>query len=459
MRKFLTLFGLIALFAIPLFAQTHTTATVEDTQTISGNKTFSGSLTVTGNGAAGNAAIKNSSTDAVQYVSSTGSDTNDGLSWGTAKANISAAVAALPVDYGNGKAMGSVYVACGVKIPSGKEVTIGPFTKLHQTPCQTVSRSGGITYSGTSTAITCTDAPTTYNGDGGIFDVNLIVSNNAGSGIAINECTWFKLLQVQIIGPGSSSTGIPLLFNNTQKWTEQTNLDLVHISNFACPSVGCVSFQNNCGGQPALCSSFAYGRWRHVVVSPLRGVAFGEQTATSIQGGDWEIQCFGNGTTAITCWQSVGTASVGNNQRMKIGGESPAGPSNTSVSLTSGSATFYPMLNMGFNAGTWTASYGSGGHTGLMVKVIASGTVQLPTTPIAAGACGATVQTYVGGTATTTDTLSTSTQSGPGLTDSLLVDRYWVDSSANFNMKQCNPTANPLTPGGLVVNFLVLRPN
>jgi hypothetical protein len=39
MRKFLTLCALITVLAAPLFAQTHTTVTLEDTQTITGNKT------------------------------------------------------------------------------------------------------------------------------------------------------------------------------------------------------------------------------------------------------------------------------------------------------------------------------------------------------------------------------------------------------------------------------------
>jgi hypothetical protein len=65
--------------------------------TIGGTLGVTGATTLSGNGANGNAAIKSASSDAVQWVSQNGIDTNDGLSPGTAKLTIPAAIAALPI--------------------------------------------------------------------------------------------------------------------------------------------------------------------------------------------------------------------------------------------------------------------------------------------------------------------------------------------------------------------------
>ena len=101
MRKLLLIFLLLA----PAFAQTHTTVTIEDTQTITGAKTISSAgLT------AGNIAAKQFSGDNAIYVSSGGSDSNDGLSWGTAKLTPAAAITAVT---SSGTAPGTIYLACG----------------------------------------------------------------------------------------------------------------------------------------------------------------------------------------------------------------------------------------------------------------------------------------------------------------------------------------------------------
>lgn len=91
MRKILWLFLALTAFSVGARAQTVHHFCPNDQ-----NCTQTGSLTVNGNGNAGNVAIKAASADAIQYVSASGSDSNDGLSWGTAKASISSAIAALP---------------------------------------------------------------------------------------------------------------------------------------------------------------------------------------------------------------------------------------------------------------------------------------------------------------------------------------------------------------------------
>ena len=63
--------------------------------TFTGTNTFSGAVTLSGEGAAGNVVIKPFALDDIQYVSTSGNDTNDGLSWGTARATIAAAITTL----------------------------------------------------------------------------------------------------------------------------------------------------------------------------------------------------------------------------------------------------------------------------------------------------------------------------------------------------------------------------
>ena len=316
---------------------------------------------------------KNASTDAVQYVSGTGNDTNDGLSWGTSKAKIKTAVAALPTI--SSKPSGIVYIGQGVNINSGDEVTIGPWTKLVFTP------STYVTYNGTGTAISCIDAPTTYFGDGGIYDLNLNVTNNAGSGILNNECTWWKMSQVWIQGPGASSTGIPILFSNTQKWTEQSNLDLVHVQNF----VNGITFQDNCASHTG-CTSFSYSRWREVVVSPVGSSNYGFQLQNdaAFNGSDLEIQCFG-GLTAVTCLSLTGTSNI-QFSRLKVGGET-SGPASTGISTTA-STVFSPItLWEHWNAGTWTDSF-SGTQIGYVYNVPGLAFLQATANGLAIGANG-----------------------------------------------------------------------
>lgn len=77
--------------------------------------------TLTGEAAAGNIAIKQASADHTQYVSTSGNDSNDGLSWGTAKLTPLAAINTATNTGTNG---GLVYVACGTYPgPTGTSLT------------------------------------------------------------------------------------------------------------------------------------------------------------------------------------------------------------------------------------------------------------------------------------------------------------------------------------------------
>ena len=97
------------------------------TDSTKNNLNVPGTLTVTGPAnandlAAGNVANKPAVSDAILYVSKNGSDTNDGLSWGSAKATISGAQTALPVSGG------TIYVGFGV-FPIASTLLIGSDTQ------------------------------------------------------------------------------------------------------------------------------------------------------------------------------------------------------------------------------------------------------------------------------------------------------------------------------------------
>lgn len=74
-------------------------------------QTISGTLTLTGSQAlsTGNVALRNFSADRIQYVSTGGNDANDGLSWGTAKLTVQAAINAAT---STGTTPGTVMIGC-----------------------------------------------------------------------------------------------------------------------------------------------------------------------------------------------------------------------------------------------------------------------------------------------------------------------------------------------------------
>jgi hypothetical protein len=87
------------------------TADIPLTKDTNDNLTYNGNVVATTSGPVG--AMKPAISNAIQYVTTTGNDANDGLSWGTAKATIQAAVNALPTTP-DGSTSGVVYVAPGI---------------------------------------------------------------------------------------------------------------------------------------------------------------------------------------------------------------------------------------------------------------------------------------------------------------------------------------------------------
>lgn len=73
--------------------------------------TYSGGTVNASECSGANCALAPNPSDGVQYVSSNGSNTDDGLSWGTAKATVSAAISALPLE--SGVNCGTIHVGAG----------------------------------------------------------------------------------------------------------------------------------------------------------------------------------------------------------------------------------------------------------------------------------------------------------------------------------------------------------
>ncbi len=101
-------------------------AAVNGTLAVGGSTTFSAPLSINAANT-GNVAGKPGSADAVQYVTPEGNDSNDGLSWGTAKLTMAGACAALPGGNASCSAgSGTIFAPpnASVSLPAGTASTI-----------------------------------------------------------------------------------------------------------------------------------------------------------------------------------------------------------------------------------------------------------------------------------------------------------------------------------------------
>lgn len=112
--------------------------------------------------------------------------------------------------------------------------------------------------------------------------------------------------------------------------------------------------------------------------------------------------------------------------------------------LCAGDATSHTMLT----------SYNGGAFLSVPQRV-AVGTAMLGTTAVASGACSSTVTVTATGTLTT-DRIEWTFASAPGTADGLLNLVAWVTAN-NVNFEQCNASSISQTPGGLVLNWAVMR--
>jgi Pectate lyase superfamily protein len=140
-----------------------------------------------------NAALKPSPSDAIQYVSAHGNDSNDGLSLGTAKATIAAAIAALPscVGYGNSTQphCGTIHVGAGTFIQSatlivgGDDVLIGAGTEA------TIIQASATFPTSTPVVDWGNPADTAYNDDGVRIENLTVDANNIAGSTGIYDKT------------------------------------------------------------------------------------------------------------------------------------------------------------------------------------------------------------------------------------------------------------------------------
>jgi hypothetical protein len=93
--------------------------------------------------------------------------------------------------------------------------------------------------------------------------------------------------------------------------------------------------------------------------------------------------------------------------------------------------------------------------TGIVPLIIASGTSTLGSGAIRAGDCASIVTTAATG-ALTSDTISWAFASAPTTADGAL-NYAWYLTNGKVNWKVCNPGAGSITPGGLVINWRVVR--
>lgn len=207
-------------------------------QTIAGNKTFTG--TVLGP----TLAQKYASSDSVIFVSTGGSDSNDGLSAGSAKATIAAALAALPSCTEPTDA--KVYTHCGVIRIGAGTFTISS-TIANTSPYVAITGNGRtstilVAPSG-SCAFTSTASPfNSPRDDAAVWSGFTILGNSASNscGIHVTDEIGFKLREVTIREfTGTGAIGLwqdavsgfderwalddVWLMNNTTDWKQTNN--------------------------------------------------------------------------------------------------------------------------------------------------------------------------------------------------------------------------------------------
>ncbi len=248
--------------------------------------------------------------DAIQYVSPNGNDSNDGLSWGTAKATITAAYTALPpCGYGSRtwSNCGTIYLAAGAWSVSSEISISSPFVQIRGRGEQATR----ILWTGTSgAAFYFTASP--FNGGN--------LSNSAENNPGCNLCD----LSIDGSGAGAGTYGI-----------ETYNIEGFHargvgIQNFAGAGDACyyatasgtnvpnerydvtIEMENCTVGWEAVSPSpyggtFGYG-WHNFWINPLSG-----QTAVVLNGANVSedtMHIIINGSSGSTGFSLLNSASM-----------------------------------------------------------------------------------------------------------------------------------------------------
>ena len=142
--------------------------------TFTGTNLFSNTVTLSGEGASGNVALKSASTDATLFVSTTGSDSNDGLSAGNAKLTGSGAESALP--------------SGGGTVSFGAGTFTGAFTLSKSTKVQCNGNAGPttLTIPNSANVAVVSIAASNSRVTGCVIDGNRANQTTAGAGVTIS---------------------------------------------------------------------------------------------------------------------------------------------------------------------------------------------------------------------------------------------------------------------------------
>ena len=224
-------------FSTPPTLGTLSSLAVSGNATIGGTLGVTGAVTATGNGAAGNVAIKYASADSARYVSASGNDANDGLSMGTAKATIAGAFSSLancsnvPFVFDSGNVQytqpcGTIYVGestAGYTLSSTLNLT-GIFTRIiglgeHPTVLNCTVNAACVSW------VANTLGGGEYNSDFGLSNITLNGNNGSAQiGLLCTDCNGVRLEQVRFVNfAGASGEGAEFK-NDTNFLSERMTL-------------------------------------------------------------------------------------------------------------------------------------------------------------------------------------------------------------------------------------------
>jgi hypothetical protein len=145
-----------------------------------------------------NLALKPASGDAILYVSTAGSDANDGLSWGSAKLTINVAISALPATGGTIEIGAGTFNNTGLILPAA-----GNFILRGQGRNVTILNNTHATFSGIA-VVGAGSGGTPYAQHFEISDLGLTASavNSGQVGLSLRLCRDYTVRNVQITGYG-----------------------------------------------------------------------------------------------------------------------------------------------------------------------------------------------------------------------------------------------------------------
>lgn len=208
-------------------------------------------------------AMKPTRSDGIQFVTANGSDSNDGLSWGTAKATIAAAVAALPTS--NSMPYGTIHVGAGIyavssplTVASQQVRIMGVAEQRTRIDCTFTTSGACLTFAPTS--------PNFNDNDGGLYNLTVWLNGNPNQTAVrtIDFANGFTMKHVWLREPPSSDGvgSIGWLATNdgasTLTQTERSYLSAVWLAHFD------VGIEGQDTASRGTHDSFEHGMWHDV---------------------------------------------------------------------------------------------------------------------------------------------------------------------------------------------------